>query len=105
MNTFRFPHPLVLLVGFIVLAAALSYVLPAGRFARQKNAATGREVVVPGSYQRVQSTPVSPLAMLVDIPRGMAEAAGVIFLIFLAGVGRSRCSTRPGRCATAWIGC
>ena len=85
MNTFRFPHPLVLLVGFIVLAAALSYVLPAGRFARQKNAATGREVVVPGSYQRVQSTPVSPLAMLVDIPRGMAEAAGVIFLIFLAG--------------------
>ena len=85
MNTFRFPHPLVLLVGFIVLAAALSYVLPAGQFARQKNEATGREVVVPGSYQRVAATPVSPLDMLVDIPKGMADAAGVIFLIFLAG--------------------
>ena len=85
MNTFRFPHPLVLLVGFIVLAAALSYVLPAGHFARQKNEATGREVVIPGSYQRVAATPVSPLDMLVDIPKGMADAAGVIFLIFLAG--------------------
>jgi len=85
MNTFRFPHPLVLLVGFIILAAALSYVLPAGQFARQKNEATGREVVVPGSYQRVPATPVSPLDMLVDIPKGMADAAGVIFLIFLAG--------------------
>ena len=85
MNTFRFPHPLVLLVGFIVLAAALSYVLPAGQFARQKNEATGREVVIPGSYQRVAATPVSPLDMLVDIPKGMADAAGVIFLIFLAG--------------------
>ncbi|MBO2008184.1 YfcC family protein [Hymenobacter negativus] len=86
MNTFRFPHPLVLLVGFIILAAALSYVLPAGQFARQKSAqADGREVVVPGSYQRVPATPVSPLDMLVDIPKGMADAAGVIFLIFLAG--------------------
>ena len=85
MNTFRFPHPLVLLVGFIVLAAALSYVLPAGQFARQKNEATGREVVVPGSYQRLAATPVRPLDMLVDIPKGMADAAGVIFLIFLAG--------------------
>ena len=85
LNNFRFPHPLVLLVGFIVLAAALSYVLPAGQFARQKNEATGREVVVPGSYQRVKATPVGPLAMLVDIPKGMADAAGVIFLIFLAG--------------------
>ena len=85
MNTLRFPHPLVLLVGFIMLAAALSYVLPAGQFARQKNEATGREVVVPGSYHRVPATPVGPLDMLVDIPKGMADAAGVIFLIFLAG--------------------
>ena len=85
MNTFRFPHPMVLLVGFIMLAAVLSYVLPAGQFARQKNEATGREVVVPGSYQRVAPSPVGPLDMLVDIPKGLADAAGVIFLIFLAG--------------------
>ncbi|MDO7875668.1 YfcC family protein [Hymenobacter sp. ASUV-10] len=85
MPTLRFPHPLVLLVSFIMLAAALSYVLPAGKFDRRKDAATGREVVIPGSYHHVEATPVSPLDMLVDIPKGLAEAGAVVFLIFLAG--------------------
>ncbi|GAA3933272.1 YfcC family protein [Hymenobacter algoricola] len=85
MKTFRFPHPLVLLVGFILLAMLLSYVLPAGEFARQADAATGRDVVVAGSYHRVPATPVTPLQALVDIPKGLADAASVIFLVFLAG--------------------
>ncbi|SHJ62909.1 Uncharacterized membrane protein YfcC, ion transporter superfamily [Hymenobacter daecheongensis DSM 21074] len=85
MRTIRFPHPLVLLVGFIMLAMLLSYVLPAGEFARHPDAATGRDVVVAGSYHRVAPTPVSPLQALVAIPKGMAEAASVIFLVFLAG--------------------
>ncbi|WP_426060250.1 YfcC family protein [Hymenobacter sp. B1770] len=85
MNTFRFPHPLVLLVGFIILAAVLSYVLPAGRFDRQKDPETGRDVVIAGSYHRVPATPVGPLDMLVNIPKGLADAAAVVFLIFLAG--------------------
>ena len=85
MKAFRFPHPLVLLSFFIVLAAVGSYLLPAGKFARRPNAATGREVVVPGSYHRVPATPVGVLDTLVDVPRGLAAAGGVIFLIFLAG--------------------
>ncbi|RSK31809.1 YfcC family protein [Hymenobacter metallilatus] len=85
MNTIRFPHPLVLLVGFILLACLLSYVLPAGVFERHPDAATGREVVVAGSYHRVAATPVSPLQALVDIPKGLVDAASVIFLVFLAG--------------------
>lgn len=85
MNKFRFPHPLVLIVGFIILAAALSYVLPAGEFTRHLDAVTGRQVVVAGSYHAVPATPVSPLDVLVDVPKGLAEAAAVVFLIFLAG--------------------
>ena len=85
MKTIRFPHPLVLLVGFVLLACLLSYVLPTGVFDRHPDAATGRDVVVAGSYHRVPATPVSPLQALVDIPKGMVEAASVIFLVFLAG--------------------
>ena len=85
MKTIRFPHPLVLLVGFILLACLLSYVLPAGVFDRHPDAATGRDVVVAGSYHRVPATPVSPLQALVNIPKGMADAAGVIFFVFLTG--------------------
>ncbi|TYZ07432.1 YfcC family protein [Hymenobacter lutimineralis] len=85
MKTLRFPHPLVLLTGFVLLACLLSYVLPAGVFERHADAVTGRDIVVPGSYHRVPATPVSPLQAIVDIPRGLGEAASVIFLVFLAG--------------------
>ena len=81
MKSFRFPHPLVLLTLFIILAAGLSCVLPAGEFARRPNAATGREVVVPGSYHRVPPTPVAPLAVAVAVavPQGLAAASALCF--------------------------
>ena len=85
MNRFRFPHPLVLITGFIILAAALSYVLPAGEFVRRLDPATGRQVVVAGSYHAVPARPVGPLEVLVNVPKGLADAAAVVFLIFLAG--------------------
>ena len=85
MPTLRFPHPLVLLTLFIFLAAGLSYVLPAGRFARRPDPRTGRDVVVPGSYRRVAPAPVPPPDVLLAIPKGLQDAAGVIFFVFLTG--------------------
>ena len=84
-STFRFPHPLALLVGCLLLAAVLTHVLPAGQFDRREDAATGRSVVVPGTYHAVEPAPVSAFQGLVAIPRGMADAAGVIFYVFLVG--------------------
>jgi uncharacterized ion transporter superfamily protein YfcC len=81
----RFPHPLTLLVGCILLAAALTWVLPAGQFERREDPATGRNVVVPGTYHTVQPQPVTPFQALVGIPRGMADAAAVVFYVFLVG--------------------
>lgn len=95
----RFPHPLVLLVGCIVIAAALSHVVPAGRFERREDPATGRSVVVAGTYQRVAPAPVGAFQAVVAIPRGMADAGAVIFYVFLVGgafavVERTGASTR-----------
>jgi uncharacterized ion transporter superfamily protein YfcC len=84
---FRFPHPLTLLVGCLLVAALLTWVLPAGQFERREDAATGRNVVVAGTYARVEAQPVGPLQALVAIPRGMADAASVIFYVFLVGAG------------------
>jgi uncharacterized ion transporter superfamily protein YfcC len=82
---FRLPHPLVLLVGCVVLAAALSYLLPAGEFHRREDPATGRQVVVPGTYARVEARPVGVFQALVAIPKGMEDAASIIFYVFLVG--------------------
>ena len=81
----RFPHPLVLLVGFIFLAAALTHILPAGEFERRDDPAAGRSVVVAGTYHRVDAAPVSAFEAVVAVPRGMADAVSVISLVFLVG--------------------
>ena len=85
VTAFRFPHPLTLLVACILLAGALTWVLPAGAYERREDQATGRSVVVPGTYARAESAPVGPFQALVSIPRGMTAAAPVIFFVFLVG--------------------
>lgn len=81
----RLPHPLVLLVGFVLAAAALTWIIPAGEYERRDDPVTGRQVVVPGTYHAVEPAPVSLTEALVSIPKGMADAASVIFLVFLVG--------------------
>lgn len=81
----RLPHPLALLTGCVLLAAAASYVLPAGQFDRRDDPVTGRTLVVPGTYQAVESAPVNAFEAIVALPRGMLAAGEVIFLVFLIG--------------------
>ncbi len=81
----RVPHPLALLTGCVLLAAASSYVLPAGEFDRRFDDATGRTLVVPGTYHSVDPDPVNLFEAMVALPRGMADASSVIFLVFLIG--------------------
>ena len=77
--------PLLLIGSIIVLAATLTWVIPAGRFSRQTDARTHHTVVVPGSYKTVSQQPVGPWGVLVSIPEGLTEAAEVVFFVLLAG--------------------
>jgi len=81
----RLPHPLVLLGGAVLAAALLTWILPAGQYERRLDAATGRTVVVAGTYHRVDAAPVGPFAAAVAIPRGFIAAADVVILVLLVG--------------------
>ncbi len=81
----RLPHPLILLLGCLVAAALLSHVLPAGRYERRDDPATGRRVVVPGTYHTVPPDPVGMFQAVVAVPKGLVDAASVVFLVFLVG--------------------
>jgi uncharacterized ion transporter superfamily protein YfcC len=85
--TARFPHPLTLLVGCVLLAAALTWILPAGKYERREDPATGRNVVIPGTYTRVEPQRVGLFEAIVAIPKGIVDAASVIALVFLIGGG------------------
>lgn len=81
----KLPHPLTLLVGCVIIAAALTHVLPAGQFERRDDPATQRKVVVGGTYHRVDAHPLTPFETAVAIPDGIIDAAAVITFVFLVG--------------------
>jgi uncharacterized ion transporter superfamily protein YfcC len=81
----RLPHPLVLLLGGVAVAAALTWVLPAGSYERHADKATGREVVVNGTYARVAPAPVGPAAAVLSVPKGFVAGADVILTVLFVG--------------------
>ena len=81
----QLPHPLALLTACIFAAALLSWIVPAGRYDRRDDPATGRKVVVAGSYHHVDAHPLGPFDTLLALPHGMSDAASVIFFVFLVG--------------------
>lgn len=81
----RLPHPLVLLLGGVGVAALLTWVLPAGEYDRQRDEATGRSLVVPGTYKEVEAAPVGLFAALLAVPAGIIAGADVIVTILFVG--------------------
>ena len=81
----RLPHPLILLLAGVAVAAALTWVIPAGVYERRTDPATQRSVVIPGTYARVKAAPVGPGGALMAVPRGIISGADVILTILFVG--------------------
>jgi uncharacterized ion transporter superfamily protein YfcC len=81
----KLPHPIILLVAGVAVCAVLTWVLPAGEYDRRDDPATGRRIVVAGTYHPVDPAPVGPFAAAVAIPRGFVEAADVIGVVLFVG--------------------
>lgn len=81
------PDALVLMIIFMIVAAILTYVLPAGEYIRVEDPNTGRMVVDAASYHPIDNTPVSGWALLQALPKGLNQAAYVMnFLLIIGGV-------------------
>jgi uncharacterized ion transporter superfamily protein YfcC len=81
----KLPHPIILLVAGVAVCAVLTWVLPAGEYDRRDDPATGRRIVVAGTYHPVDPAPVGPFTAAVAIPRGFVEAADVIGVVLFVG--------------------
>ncbi|MBY7144433.1 YfcC family protein [Virgibacillus sp. NKC19-3] len=82
---FKVPHVFVLLFIIVLMAAALTYIIPAGEFDRVEDPNTGNTIVEEGTYQNVEQQPIH----IVEIPRlfitGLNEASDIILFIFVVG--------------------
>ena len=77
----KFPDVLTLLLAFMVLFTALTWIVPAGRFDRK--AYKNKQVVVPGTYQQVEQSGQGVMDFLSAPGRGFVEAADIIGFVFL----------------------
>lgn len=81
---FQVPHVYVILLIVVAICAVLTYLAPAGDYARIEGPG-GRMIVDPTSFTYVDRTPVNLFGYLLSIPKGMAEVAEIIFFIFIVG--------------------
>lgn len=89
----KIPHTFIVLLSITLLMTILTWVIPAGEFERMD--LNGRTVVVPGSYQVVESNPQSPFDFLMSIPKGLEQAGDIVFFVFIVG-GVFRIFTESG---------
>lgn len=82
-KSFKLPHIYVLLVSIMVIAAIASWILPTGEFERVANE-SGRMIAVPGTYQLIEKSPVGPFELIQSIYKGMVDASGVVFFVFIS---------------------
>lgn len=80
----KLPHTYVILFAMIVLSAILTWILPAGQFARETVEGLSKPVVVPGSYESLPQSGVGPWGIFKSIPVGMVGASSIIFLIMIS---------------------
>ena len=80
---FKTPHTYALLMFVIFLAWLLTYIIPAGEYAREKKG--DQKLVVSGTYHTVESANVNFLEIFRSIPEGLISGGEIVFYIFLVG--------------------
>lgn len=78
------PHTYVIIFGIVVLVAILGNIIPAGQFQTMIDPESGRNVVIPGSFEFISSPGIGFFDMFVAIQVGFIEAADIIFFIIFA---------------------
>ncbi|KAB7644202.1 MULTISPECIES: YfcC family protein [Staphylococcus] len=80
---FKTPHTYVLLLMVIIFAWVMTYLIPAGEYAREKK--SGQTVVVSGSYHEVANQHLSFLDIFRAVPEGLVSGGEIVFYVFLVG--------------------
>ncbi len=77
----KFPHAFVLLFSLILFVGLLTYVIPAGSFARDDIGS-----VIPGTFEYLdKQTPVSIFNIIKSIPQAYVSASALLVMILLIG--------------------
>lgn len=89
---FRFPSAFTILFALIIVAAVLTWIIPAGQYETTLSEELGRPVPIPGTYHRVESNPqgifdaiLAPIAGFYDPETNQANAIDVALFVLVIG--------------------
>ncbi|MFU8843723.1 MAG: hypothetical protein ACNA7V_07940 [Bacteroidales bacterium] len=104
MKNFKIPHVFIFLSAIILFSGVMTYLIPSGLFERviKKTGTAEQTLVVTGTYKEVPknfsvqgallgedvnglASPTSLLGLFTAIPKGMNEAAVLIFFVLIIG--------------------
>ena len=102
--TLKIPHVFIFLSLIILFCSVLTYIIPSGQYQRKTITRNQIEqtVIIPGSYEQVpkhyslqglilgeeiegKAHPTSLLGLFSSIPKGLNQAASLIFFVFTIG--------------------
>lgn len=78
---FKMPHLFWIMIGLLLLASILTYIIPAGKFAVDEK---GKIIGTQFSYLNYQS-PVNPWKMFMLIMQGLVESGMIIWVVLISG--------------------
>jgi uncharacterized ion transporter superfamily protein YfcC len=80
---FKVPNTYILIFSLLVLIAALTWVIPGGKY--ERTILDGKEVVVQNSFRYVESKPQGLGALFISPIKGFVEAAFIIGFVLIVG--------------------
>lgn len=81
---FKMPHTFVIIISIILFVTAMTWLIPAGKYVRYKNAA-GIEVIDPTQFSFVERTPVNPLRIPLYIVEAICKRISLMLVILFSG--------------------
>ena len=85
-KAFKMPHGYVVIFMILIFVSIMTYLIPAGQYDRVVNEA-GQEVVVAGSFQYIDKTPVPFWLIPNYIMQSFENSADIIFGVLIVGAG------------------
>jgi uncharacterized ion transporter superfamily protein YfcC len=104
MKNFKIPHVFIFLSAIILFSGVMTYIIPSGMFERviKKTGNIEQTLVVTGTYKEIPkkisvqgvllgveangfASPTSVLGLFTAIPKGLNEAAALVFFVLMIG--------------------
>lgn len=81
---FKMPNTYVIIFCMVIVASLMTWLIPAGEFARATDEVTKQTIVLEDSYHNVPQNPVGLIGIFTAIVTGFSESADIIFFIIFA---------------------